>query len=87
MAQDIAAATFRKEVQDLKDLMTRKTNVHFLHSTSKLHRGLRSVSPTSNEDFGLRASYDNVNLVNHLPFAGKNVKDITSDERFKSYYA
>lgn len=87
MAQDIAAATFRKEVQDLKDLMMRKTNIHFLHSTSKLHRGLRSVSPTSNEDFGLRVSYDNVNLVNHLPFAGKGVKDITSDERFKSFYA
>ena len=77
-----------KDMKDLKDLMMRKANIYFLHSTSKLHRGLRSVSPTSNEDLGLRASYDNVNLVNHLPFAGKNgVKDITSDERFKSFYA
>lgn len=74
-------------MQDLKDLMTRKTNIHFQHLTSKLHRGHRSVSPTSNEDFELYASYDNVNLVNHLPFAGKGVKDITSDERFKSYYS
>jgi hypothetical protein len=41
----------------MKDLMTRKANKHFLHSTSKLHRGLRSVSPTSNEDYGMRSSY------------------------------
>ena len=36
----------------------------------------------------LRASYDNVNLKNHLPFADKSVRDILpSDQRFKTFYA
>ena len=71
-------STFKKEVQELKDFM-RKPNVHFLYSTAKLQgsRGLRSVSP-GYDDMRLRASYDNINLKNHLPFADKSVRDILS---------
>ena len=47
---------------------------------------MRSVSP-ANDYPQLRASYDNVNLVNHLPFADKSKADILKDnERFQSYY-
>ncbi len=72
----------------MKDFM-KKPNVHFLYSTAKLQgsRGLRSVSPSGFDDTRLRASYDNVNLKNHLPFADKKVRDILSpDERFKTFY-
>jgi hypothetical protein len=67
----------------------KKPNIHFLYSTAKLpgSRALRSVSP-GYDDMRLRASYDNVNLKNHLPFADKQVRDILSpDERFKTFYA
>ena len=66
----------------------KKPNVHFLYSTAKLQgsRGLRSVSP-GYDDMRLRASYDNINLKNHLPFADKSVRDLLpSDERFKTFY-
>jgi len=66
-----------------------KPNIKFLYSTAKLQgsRALRSVSPGF-EDMRLRASYDNVNLKNHLPFADKSVRDVLRpDERFKTFYA
>lgn len=67
----------------------RKPNIHFLYSTAKLagSRALRSASPAPLGDENLRATYDNVNLKNHLPFADKTTPDILkSKERFKTFY-
>ena len=68
-----------------------KPNIRHLYSNAKLtgSRALRSVSPAA-VHFGkssgaLQASYENVNLVNHLPFADKSVRDICgSSDRFRT---
>jgi hypothetical protein len=57
----------------------KKPNIHFLYSTAKLtgSRALNSASPAPLSDGGIhRATYDNVNLKNHLPFADKTTPDI-----------
>ncbi len=65
-----------------------KPNIRHLYSKAKLtgSRALRSVSPGFMYDNGanpLQASYDNVNLKNHLPFADKSVWDVCRpSERF-----
>ena len=63
-----------------------KPNIQHLYSTSKLSgsRALRSVSPGFfHKDSRLQASYENVNLKNHLPFADKSQPDILkSKERY-----
>lgn len=71
----------------LKEFM-KKPNIHHLYSTAKQtgSRALRSVSPGFRYDGGrLQASYENVNLKNHLPFADKSQPDILKNkDRFTS---
>ena len=77
-------------MQALKEFMA-KPNIRHFYSNAKLtgSRALRSVSPGA-VNFGkssgaLQASYENVNLVNHLPFADKSVRDICgSSDRFRT---
>jgi hypothetical protein len=67
----------------------KKPNIHFLYSTAKLagSRALRSASPAPHTEGPLRATYDNVNLKNHLPFADKSTPDILKQkERYKTFY-
>jgi hypothetical protein len=68
----------------------RKPNIRFNETTLSVNdsRQFRSMSPVS--DFrasNFRATYDNINLANHLPFADKSQPDILkNDERFKTFY-
>ena len=70
-----------------------KPNIKHFYSTHSLdvgarHRMLRSVSPAVGASrLRLTAHYDNINLVNHLPFADKSQQDVLTDkERFKTFY-
>ncbi len=50
----------------------KKPNIKFMYSTANLNESrLRSASP--GQDFrSLKNTYENVNLVNHIPFADKS---------------
>jgi hypothetical protein len=65
----------------------KKPNIKFMYSTANLNESrLRSASPAQ-EFRSLKNTYENVNLVNHIPFADKSQPDILKQkERFRTFY-
>lgn len=70
----------------------RKPNIknHYTEKNVEEKRLMRSMSPAiglTPRPLRLTMDYENVNKVNHVPFADKLVPDILPDrERFKTFY-